>query len=154
MQINTRLFGEIEIEKEKIICFENGIIGFPECRNFILIFDEAEDGTKKSICWLQSIEEPELALTVIDPLLIKPDYAPKVEDAFLKNLGEFTPDTTYVLVTVTVPKDIKKLSANLKAPIVINTVSRRARQLIVEENVPVKYMIYELLQSQKETGGE
>ena len=45
MQLNTRLFGEIEIEEEKIIFFENGIIGFPDCTRFTLIFDLKEDGS-------------------------------------------------------------------------------------------------------------
>ena len=44
MQIETRLFGEIEIEEEKVIFFEKGIIGFPDCQKFTLIYDEKEDG--------------------------------------------------------------------------------------------------------------
>ena len=47
MQIETRLFGEIEIEEEKIIFFEKGIIGFPDCQKFTLIFDENDDGSRK-----------------------------------------------------------------------------------------------------------
>lgn len=30
MNIETRIFGEIEIVEDKIICFEDGIIGFPD----------------------------------------------------------------------------------------------------------------------------
>lgn len=154
MKVNTRLFGEIEIEKEKIICFENGIIGFPDCKQFTLIFDETEDGERKNISWLQSLDEPSFALPVMDPLLVKDDYNPQVEYELLKGLGNLTEENTYVLVTVTVPSDIKKLSVNLKAPIVINVDELKAEQLIVEDGFPVKYMIYDILQNKKKKAGE
>lgn len=154
MKVNTRLFGEIEIEKDKIICFENGIIGFPDCKQFTLIFDEAEDGERKNISWLQSLDEPSFALPVMDPLLVKEDYNPQVEHELLKSLGNLTEENTYVLVTVTVPTDVKKLSVNLRAPIVINVDELKGEQLIVEDSFPVKYMVYDILQSKKAKAGE
>ena len=154
MKINTRLFGEIEIEEDKIICFENGIIGFPDCKQFTLIFDEVEEGESKNISWMQSLDEPAFALPVMDPLLVKEDYNPQVEQEYLKSLGNLTTENTYVLVTVTVPAEIKKLSVNLKAPIVINTDDLKAEQLIIDDSLPVKYMIYDILQSKKTKAGE
>lgn len=154
MKVNTRLFGEIEIEKDKIICFENGIIGFPDCKQFTLIFDESENGERKNISWLQSVDEPSFALPVMDPLLVKEDYNPQVEHEMLKSLGNLTEENTYVLVTVTVPSDIKKLSVNLKAPIVINVDELKAEQLIIDDSFPVKYMIYDILQNKKTKAGE
>ena len=154
MQLNTRLFGEIEIEDEKIIFFEKGIIGFPHCQRFTLIYDETDDGKRKNISWLQSIEEPAFALPVLDPLLVKEDYNPKVEEQLLKHLGTLAEDSTYVLVTVTATADVKKLSVNLKAPIVINVKERKAVQVIVEDDFPVKFPIYEILKAKKEKAGE
>ncbi len=57
---------------------------------------------------MQSLDEPVVALPVMNPLAIKEDYNPMVEDELLKPLGEMTPENTFVLVTVTVPEDIKK----------------------------------------------
>ena len=148
MKIKTRMFGEIEIEEEKVIHFADGIIGYPDCKNFTLIFDE-EKGRRKSICWLQSVDEPVFALPVLEPLLIKEDYNPAVEDELLHVLGDLKEENTFVLVTVTVPEQIEDLSINLKAPIVINVDERLASQIIVEENYPVKYKIYELLKKRK-----
>ena len=54
MKINTRIFGEVEIADEKIITFENGIIGFPDMKHFTLRHDE-EKGTKERIWYLQSM---------------------------------------------------------------------------------------------------
>ncbi len=154
MQLNTKLFGKIEIEEEKMIFFEKGIIGFPHCQRFTLVYDEGEDGRQKNISWLQSIEEPAFALPVLDPLFVKEDYSPKVEEQLLKHLGTLEEDDTYVLVTVTATADVKKLSVNLKAPIVINVKERKAVQVIVEDDFPVKFPIYEILQAKKEKAGE
>lgn len=149
MQITTKLFGEIEVAEEKIITFPNGIIGFPDLKQFLLIHDAEKN--KKGISWLQSIEEPAFALPVIDPLKLIADYNPMVEDEMLKILGEFGQDDMLVLVTMTVPTDITKMTANLKAPIIINANNNKACQLIIEDDrYEVKHPVYEILKSKKE----
>ena len=149
MRIQTKIFGEIDIDEEKILHFTNGIIGFPDLKDFALMYD-AEKGEKSNIRWLQSLQEPAFAMPVLDPLSVKPDYNPEVEDELLKPIGELNPDEMLVLVTLTVPKDITKMSVNLCAPIVIHTESRKACQIIVDdEKYPVKYMIYDVLQKKK-----
>lgn len=153
MKAATRLFGEIEIDESKIITFEDGIIGFPDMKKFTLIFDEEKEG-RPSISWLQSMEEPEIAFPVMDPLFVCETYNPSVEEELLKNLGTIKEDNLYVLVTVTVPQNIKELAVNLKAPIVINTDTRKASQIIVEDDLPVRYRIYEILEEAKKKAGE
>lgn len=153
MKAATRLFGEIEIEESKIITFEDGIIGFPDMKKFTLIFDEEKED-RPSISWLQSMDEPEIAFPVMDPLFVCETYNPSVEEELLKNLGTIKEDNLYVLVTVTVPQNIKELAVNLKAPIVINTDTRKASQIIVEDDLPVRYRIYEILEEAKKKAGE
>ena len=148
MKANTRIFGEIDIEDDKIIRFVNGLVGFPDMVDFALIHDEKKG--PGGIAWLQSMQETQFAMPVIDPLLIKATYNPKVEDELLKPLGEFGEDDMLVLVTVTIPSDIKNMSANLKGPIVINTSTRKACQVIAEgEDCEVKFPIYEILKARK-----
>ena len=152
MRITTRLFGEIEVSEDKIITFPGGIIGFPEMQKFTLIFDE-EKGTNAGIRWMQSLDEAGFALPVMDPLVVKADYNPEVDDELLKGLGNIGPDNLLVLVTVTVPADLTKMSVNLQGPIVINVEERKACQVIVDgEDFPIKYPIYDILQARK--GGE
>ena len=153
MKAATRLFGEIEIDESKIITFEDGIIGFPDMKKFTLIFDEEKEG-RPSISWLQSMDEPEIAFPVMEPLFVCETYNPSVEEELLKNLGTIKEDNLYVLVTVTVPQNIKELAVNLKAPIVINTDTRKASQIIVEDDLPVRYRIYEILEEAKKKAGE
>lgn len=152
MKITTRVFGEIEIDDSKIIHFPSGIIGFPEMTDFALVFDE-EKGKDTPIRWLQSLQEAEFAMPVMDPLLVAKDYNPEVEDDYLIPLGEMNAEDTLVLVTVTVPKDLSKMSVNLQAPIVINADSKKATQIIVNaEKYPIKYYIYDILKELKKEG--
>ncbi len=151
MKLRTKLFGDIEIDNAKIVAFENGIIGFPDLKEFTLIYDEENEGG--AISWLQSIDEPTFAMPVLNPRFIHETYDPYINDELLKPLGTLTEDNICVLVTITVPQDIKKLSVNLKAPIIINVEEKKGTQLIVEDEFPVKYEIYNILESQKEKGG-
>ena len=144
MKAKTRLFGTIDIPEEKIIVMEEGMIGFPDMTHFTLIFDEEKENRGK-IMWLQSMDEPEMAFPVLDPTVIKEDYNPTINDELLKPLGELTEENTFVLTTVTVPKNIEEMSINLKAPLFINTDTNKGAQIITEDDIPVKYKIYELL---------
>lgn len=154
MIVNTRIFGEIEIDDAKIISFHGGIIGFPELKKFTLLYDAEKTG---GIKWLQSLDEPAFALPVMDPLYVKESYNPVVEDELIKPLGELNPDETLVLVTVTVPKDLTKMSVNLQAPIIVNAENKAGCQIIVDNqsgDFPIKFMIYDILQEKKERAGE
>lgn len=149
MRINTKAFGEIEISDDKIITFEKGIIGFPDMKRFTLLHDE-ERGTSAGIRFLQSMDEPAFAMPVMDPLVVKPDYDPAVEDELLSDMGTLSDENILVLVTVTVPSDLTKMTVNLQGPIIINVDERKACQLIVEGGTyPVKFPIYDILQARK-----
>ena len=149
MKINTRIFGEIEIADDKIITFENGIIGFPELKRFALLHDE-EKGTNVGIRFLQSLDEPGFAMPVMDPLVVKPDYDPEVNDELLAAAGNINENNILVLVTATIPGDLTQMSVNLQGPFVINVEEHKACQIIVENgDYPVKFPIYEILQARK-----
>lgn len=151
MTINTKVFGTVEIEDDKMIHFPAGIIGFPELTDFALLHDE-EKGAG-AIHWLQSVQEPGFAMPVMDPLFVMPEYNPEVDDDLLQNIGELAEEELLVLVTVTVPSDLTKMTVNLKGPIIINAAERKACQIIVEgEDYKVKYPIYDILNAQKKAG--
>ena len=150
MKINTRVFGEVDIEESKILTFPGGIVGFPDMEKFTLIYDE-EKGNK-SIKWMQSLDEPAFAMPVMDPLYVCDSYNPIVDDELLAPIGELSGDNMLVLVTVTIPKgNIEGMTVNLKGPIVINTETRKAIQVIADgDEYAVKYPVYEILKAKKE----
>ena len=45
MIVKTKIFGEIEVDESKFLTFEDGILGFPDLKRFMLIHDEESGGT-------------------------------------------------------------------------------------------------------------
>lgn len=149
MRVMTRHFGEVDLDDNKIINFENGILGFENYKLYTLLYDN-EDGNRSDISWLQSIEEPSLAIPVISPFIVKTDYNPEVEEELLKPLGNFSEDNIVILVSVTVPSDIKKITTNLKAPFIINSDAKKGVQIIAENSdYEIKYSFYNQLMAYK-----
>lgn len=144
MLVKTKHFGEIDLDEEKIIEFENGIFGFEELRKFTILRNS--DNEESAVSWFQSIEEPLLAIPIINPFLVKPDYNPSVSESSLEGLGEINDDTAVIFTTLTVPKDVTKMTTNLKAPIIINFKEKKGSQVVAEnEDYVVKYNVYEQL---------
>lgn len=154
MVVKTKFFGEVELDDEKILDFPNGIIGFEDFKKYAILFDE-EDKRETRISWLQSLEEPALAIPVVDPLAIITEYAPMVEDELLKTLGDPADEDLLFLLALTVPSDMTKVTANMKAPFIINAENKKGVQLIVDNaDYPVKFNVYEAVQKMKEKAGE
>ena len=153
MKVNTRLFGEIEIQDDKIITLDKGIVGFPDLNRFTIIYDTEKEG-KAKIMWFQSLDEPQFAMPVVTPGDVVPDYNPTVNDELLEPLGELTEENLYVLVTIKVPEKIEDMTINLKAPIIINTDTLKGGQIIVEDDVDVRFPVYDILKKAKEGAGE
>lgn len=149
MLVQTKYFGEIDLTEDKIITLEQGIMGFENFKKYTILFDNEEE--KGNIMWFQSVEEPALALPVINPLYVKKDYDPEVNDSFLKPLGEITNENLCILLALTVTENVENTTANLKAPILINADTRKGCQAIVENaDYVVKYNIYDAIQKMKE----
>lgn len=149
MLIKTKFFGEVDLPEEKIITFDRGLIGLTDYKKFTILYDCEKE--ESNVSWLQCVEEPTLALPVIKPWIVKEDYNPVVEDELLNHLGELTEDNLVLLLTMTVPADIKQMSVNLKAPIVINADTRKGAQIICEnQDYEVKYKVYDVLKEKKE----
>jgi flagellar assembly factor FliW len=154
MKVKTRIFDEIEIEDDKIITLEKGMIGFPDLNHFALIYDKDKGRKKSSIMWLQSMDDPDIAFPVMDPYVVKEDYNPSVNEKILSSIGELNAENTFVLATVTVPHRAEDFTVNLKAPIIVNTDNNKAAQIIVEDDYPVKFKVYDALKAKKEKAGE
>ena len=100
------------------------------------------------------MDDGDVAIPVIVPGDLIPEYNPTVNNDLLEALGELNAENTYVLVTVRVPRDIEDISVNLKAPIIINTDTNKGCQLIVEDDYAVRHKIYDLMKDGKEKAGE
>ena len=103
--------------------------GFPTARQFALVQLD-DDGM---LCQLQSVEEPDLGFLVVSPLPFFPDYAPEVADEVVDELGIESAEDVIVLLVVNAGDSLERTTANLLAPVVLNTANRRARQVILED---------------------
>lgn len=149
MKVDTKYFGEIEVADDKIIHFENGIMGFEEYKDFTLLYDiEAEK--RPFFSWLQCVTEKGLAFPVVNPLNVIKDYDPVVEEALLEPLGELKDEDIVLLVLATIPKDVKETSVNMKAPIIVNAANGKAIQVILEKgDYKIKHKIIEDINKEK-----
>lgn len=124
--ITSTRFGELEIDEEDVIRFPVGIPGFEERHDWILVGDD-----DNAIMWMQSTEDGALALPVTTPDSVKRDYNAQIPRESLEPIGDISEDDVAILIVVTIPPDKPwEMTANLKAPIVVNRVLRVAMQAI------------------------
>ncbi len=130
MIINTSRFGQVEIREEDTILFPEGILGFNEFRKFILV----DDPTDEIFAWLQSCEEPGIAFPVLEPELFTETYKISLARTDFDSLKMKTLERARLYCIVTIPDDATLMTANMKAPIVINVANRMARQCVLQDN--------------------
>ena len=139
MKVSTTRFGELEVDKKDIITFEEGILGFEDSKNFFVV----DPGDQTLILWLQSADNGETAFPIIEPKIFKPDFSINLLPAELNSLKLENLSNASIYTILTIPQDVTTMSANLKAPIVINNDSRKARQIVLQDSkLEVKYEMY------------
>jgi flagellar assembly factor FliW len=126
MQLNTKLFGEIKIEHDKIIRFEEGLPGFEHLKDYLLIILEQT----KPIFWLQAIDE-DIALPVISPFDVDPDYSPMIDDAVFEQIKLDKEEDLLVLTVAVIPEELSKMTANMAAPVLVNPVAGKGCQFLL-----------------------
>ena len=131
MNVKTTRFGEIDIDEKRVIRFPDGLLGFPEQKDYVLL--EHKPGSP--LFWLQSATAPYLAFVAIDPFPVKKDYLKDlqgVEKGIFKGVED---GRVIVLVIVTIKQDdVNPVTMNLMGPLVIDAEKRIGRQVILEKS--------------------
>lgn len=127
MLIESARFGTIEVDDTKIIAFKDGLLGFPQHRRFALI----QTSPDPVFFWMQSVDDPDLAFVVCDPLTFVPDYQAPVRKDDLASLDLRDLGDCQVLVIVNKVGD--DLTGNLLGPILVGAHSLKARQLVLSD---------------------
>jgi flagellar assembly factor FliW len=144
VKINTTRFGELQVNKEDIINFSEGLLGFEALAQFFIV----DPGDSTLILWLQSVEDSNVAFPIIEPKIFKPDYVAKLLPGDMNSVELENISDAKIYSILTIPSDITTMSANLKAPIVINNNNKKARQIVLQDNkLSVKYEMYKELKS-------
>jgi flagellar assembly factor FliW len=138
MLLKTRLFGEIKVKDEEVINFTKPILGFDDCRQYLLMETESVFPT----FWLQSINDPNLAFPVISPFSVDENYSIDLEALDLDDIRLKSIDDALVLTLMVVPQTISSIRTNLRAPIIYNPEKKIAKQLILyDEKYPIHFYV-------------
>lgn len=130
MIISTSRFGQVELKKEDVLTFPEGLLGFADLRKFVLL----DDPNDEIFAWLQSCEAPQIAFPVLEPELFAPEYKPALTKSDLEALQMTAKDNARHFSIVTIPDDPTLMTANLKAPVVVNIAGKIARQCVLQDN--------------------
>ncbi len=143
MIIQTGRFGAVQVKEEDIFNFAEGILGFNGLRKFVLV-DDPDD---EIFAWLQSTERPEIAFPVLEPDLFATDYKINLTKSELEFLQLKESSKARFFTIITIPEDPTLMTANLKAPIVINQANRIAKQCVLQDNdLSIREPIFSKLQ--------
>jgi flagellar assembly factor FliW len=127
--IHSDILGDIPVREGETLYFPSGLLGFPDCRSFVLLA-----GARDGLYWLQSTDSTTLVFLLVDPFVVIDGCAIDVPQTQLGEIGGGNPSEVVVLSIVTLPRNPPEHpTANLQAPVVINLRTRLARQIICSE---------------------
>ena len=130
-KVDTARFGEIDVEEDKIVHFEQGIPAFEDEHEFLVIPYDAES----PYYFMQSLTTPDLAFLLTVPFVFFPDYEFELDDEVLKQLGIKQQEEILIYALITIPGGkVEDMTANLMAPVVINTTNMQARQVVLDRS--------------------
>jgi flagellar assembly factor FliW len=128
LTLHTSRFGKMEIEPKRVIHFPQGLPGFPERKDYVIL--EHKPGSP--FCWLQSLEQSDLAFVLINPFLIKADYLQDLSREEKKAFEVESGGDLVVFALVTIPPGaVEKMTANLLGPLVIDVKNKIGSQIIL-----------------------
>lgn len=130
MKLNTKHFGEIDIDEKIMLNFDNGLYGFEDNKRFIIIDNPDKEVPFK---WLQSIDNPDLTFVIVNPFIFKPDYDFNLSQSVIDKLNIEDEKEIVVYTIVVIPEDINKMTANLAAPLIINANKLLGKQIIIDD---------------------
>ena len=139
MKIQTTRFGELEVDKKDIVTLKDGILGFDNLKNFFVV----DPGDQTLILWLQSTDDKTVAFPIIEPKIFKPDYSVKLMPIDFAALELENLNNASVYTILTIPQNVMEMSANLKAPIIINNKTKTAKQIVLQDSkLEVRFQMY------------
>lgn len=125
---STRL-GELKVSRDDVISFSKGLPGFPNEQKFILLpYDD-----NSPFAFLQSLAEPNLTFLIVEPFSFFLDYEFSLDEHVVRELSLSDDNPPRIFNIVTVPENVEEMTANLLAPLIINSKQRTAQQIVLEK---------------------
>lgn len=142
LNIKTGRFGTLNIQEDEVIQIPRGILGFPDQTRYCLV----DPGDETLILWMQSLDHPELAFPILEPRVFMSQYVVRLSASELRELHLDNVREAAVFSILTIPENVTEMTANLKAPLVINLKNKIAKQVVLQENeYNIKHMMFKEL---------
>jgi len=129
MKVDTKAFGLMEIDEKQKLKIPQGLFGFEEYIEYVLL-----DAEHEPFFWLQSVDQKEIAFVLINPFLFRKDYEANVSNEELAEIGIKTHDNILIFVIVTIPLDQSPMTANLQGPLIINRENMTGMQAVLSDS--------------------
>ena len=126
ISFDTSRFGRLEVNKDKIIHFPEGLIGFTDVKRYILL-----DYKDTLLKWLQAVDDPDVAFIIVPLFEFFPDYSVKIEKSVKEFLEIENEEDVTVLSILRVEGE--SVTANLQGPLVINSINKKGLQIVNED---------------------
>jgi flagellar assembly factor FliW len=133
LKVDTTRFGAITIDEQKIITMPFGMLGFPDEKRYVIV----QHKENSPFFWYQSVDDPALAFVITSPFFFVPDYSVPLDDSINRMSWdqEKMKDTIELYVVVNIPNGLPdKMTANLIGPILVNTETFQALQMVVTDS--------------------
>lgn len=127
MLINSLRFGPLEICQNEVIWMARPLLGFEKLTRFCLI--EREEFLPFS--WLQSVDDPATVFIVVNPAIFNDHYRIEINPNEVAEIDPTSPELIETYVIASVPEDWRRMTVNMQAPLLINTVNNKAKQLVL-----------------------
>lgn len=128
--IQTTRFGQIQVQPEDLLTFAEGILGFADLKKFVLLDDPNDD----IFAWLQSCDESGVAFPILEPELFSENHKITLAKSDYEALKMTSADSARAFCIITIPDDPTQMTANMKAPVMINVSLKIARQCVLQDN--------------------
>lgn len=132
MNLETRYFGEIEVDESMVINFEAGLPGFEDQHRF-LILNNYDTDEAVPFMWLQSVDNPDLAFVISIPFFLRPDYEIDIPDDTVEKMGISSVEDVSVYTICRISGKVDDMMFNLKNPIIVNAKNHKAMQIAIDD---------------------
>jgi flagellar assembly factor FliW len=128
MKVNTKAFGLIDVDEKQKINFPEGLFGFEDYNDYVLL-----DAEKEPFFWLQCVNEQDIAFILVNPFLFRHDYEVNIANEELAKIGITSPENALIFAIVTIPQGGNPMTANLQGPLVINKADMKGMQAVLSD---------------------
>ncbi len=127
MEVRTTRFGVIDIAEDRVITFNDGLLGFADRKRYCLL----QPGDDACFFWLQCVDDPNLAFVVTDPSFFEPEYSVPIRPEQMEALEIKKLEDAQVFVIVNKIDD--QLTGNFQGPLIINTLDKVGEQIVLAD---------------------